>query len=405
MNDSSKRRPPPPVPVAILTGFLGAGKTTFLNKLLQDPSLANTLVLINEFGEIGLDHLFVEAIDRDMMLMASGCLCCTIRGELVDTLESVLRRLDNGRIKPFNRVLIETTGLADPAPVMHTIMQHPYLSMRFYPESLITVVDAVNGNSTLDHHPEAVKQAAMADALVVSKSDMLAAAARSNDLALLRARLEALNPAARMFDATQDKPAPADLFTSGVYDPAARSPDVAAWLRAEAIAAHRQAGERQHARGNAHDHKAHDHTGHDHTGHDHTGHKHDPNRHDDRIRAVCLRARAPLLPANFEYFIEMLRKVHGEHLLRLKGIVCLSDDPDRPVIVHGVQHVFHPPVRLDRWPDRDRSTRLVCILRDLAPDHVEGLWNAFLGNPAPDRPDARALVDNPLKPAGSGLLG
>lgn len=397
MPTESSRRPVP-LPVSILTGFLGAGKTTFLNELLQESTLANSLVLINEFGEIGIDHLLVESIDRDMMLLSSGCLCCTIRGELVDTLETILRRLDNNRIKPFDRILIETTGLADPAPVMHTIMQHPYLSMRFYPESLIAVVDAINGEATLNAHVEAVKQAAMADTLVITKTDIAGAGKARPDnpdtiLASLRARLVTLNPAAQLFDKAIDKPTGADLFGGHVYDPAARTPDVARWLRDEAVAPQTTLHDHEDHHGDCQSHS-----------HDHHG-GHNVNRHDDHIHAVCLRASEPLAPTSFELFIEMLRKVHGKHLLRLKGIVCLSDEPDRPVIVHGVQHVFHPPVRLAQWPDTDHSTRLVCILHDLAPDHVQGLWNAFLGQPAPDRPDAAALTDNPLNPAKGGLLG
>lgn len=372
MTENSTRRPPPPIPVTILTGFLGAGKTTFLNDLLKHDALARTLVLINEFGEIGLDHLLVEAIDRDMMLMASGCLCCTIRGELADTLEDILRRMDNGRIGTFDRILIETTGLADPAPVMHTIMQHPYLMLRFFPESLIAIVDAVNADATLDAHTEAVKQVAMADRIVISKSDLVDV----GDCVRTVARIRALNPAALLFDKAQGLPDPSILMSGNLYDPAMLSPDVNRWLRAEAAQPE----------------------------HHHHGHRHDPNRHDAHVRALCLRADKPLAPANFELFIEMLRQVHGKHLLRLKGLVALADDPERPMVVHGVQHVFHPPVRLPDWPDCDRTTRMVCILHDMAPSHVEGLWHAFLGDIAPDRPDAAALTANPLKPATGGLL-
>jgi G3E family GTPase len=375
------RRPPAPFPLTVLTGFLGAGKTSLLNRLLRDPDLADCLVIINEFGEIGLDHLLVEAVDGDMLVMTSGCLCCSIRGDLVSTLEDVLRRRDNGRITPFRRVVIETTGLADPAPVLHTIMYHPYLVLRFRLDGVVTVVDAVNGAATLDAHEEAVKQAAVADRIVLTKTDLVEAEV----LAELVARLGRLNPGAPRLDASRGEATAEALLSAGLYDPSSKSQDVARWLRPDAYGA-----EPAQDAGHHHDHGAHA--------------AHDINRHDARIRAFCLRHDTPIAPTSFDVFIELLRCAHGPNLLRVKGIVALADDLTRPVVIHGVQHVFHPPARLDSWPDGDHSTRIVFILKDMEPGFVEGLWRAVTGGVTLDGADSAALARNPLVPAKRGLI-
>jgi G3E family GTPase len=370
-NATSRLGPAEPIPLTVLTGFLGAGKTSLLNRLVTDLAFAETAVIINEFGEIGLDHLLVRPIREGVVLLQSGCLCCTLRGDLVDALEQLLRDLDNGRAV-FRRVILETTGLADPAPVLQTAMAHPYLVMRYRLDGVITVVDAVNGAATLDEHLESVKQVAVADRIVLTKMDLLDTPERKNELL---ARLRAFNPAAPILDAAAGEATPKRLLACGLYDPERKSPDVKRWLAAEAYT-------QQHA------------------DHDHAHHHHDVNRHDDRIRAFSFAADGAIPAPMLDMFLDLLRSVHGPNLLRLKGIVKLAETPAQPVVIHGVQHIFHPVVQLPSWPDGDERTRIVLITRDLDPSAVQKLFDAFLGASAPDRADRAALLDNPLIPFG-----
>jgi G3E family GTPase len=334
-----------PLPVAILTGFLGSGKTSLLNSMLKEVTLANACVIINEFGEIGIDHLLVEKSDDNIVELASGCLCCTIRGDLIVTIADLLSRRDAGTVKAFDRIVIETTGLADPAPVLHALMRDDLLLQRLRLEGVITCVDGVNGWDTLDAHPEAVKQVAVADRIVITKLDLLNGLAGEEKMFAIIGRMRKLNPTARLLTTHRGEATAEKLFTMGLFDPATKSVNVQNWLNDEAL------------------HKHH--------------HHHDVSRHDKHIRSFAFSDQRAISPQGLELFFELLATYHGASMLRMKGLIKTSDDPTRPLAVHGVQHVFHPPVRLNDWPDGRSETRLVFIVKDIERSEIEGLFKAF----------------------------
>jgi G3E family GTPase len=313
-------------PVTILTGFLGAGKTTLLNRLLRHPDMAGAAVLVNEFGEIGLDHILAEAVQDDTLLLPSGCLCCAVRGDLARALRDLIPR-------KVSRVVVETSGLADPAPVVQTLMSDLMLMRHYRLDGIVTVVDAVNGAASLDAHEEAVRQAAMADRIVISKTD-LAPATES-----LRARLAALNPGAPQIIAIKGEVDPAEITSCGLYDLDHKTLNVKRWLDDAAW-----------AKGGA---------------------------HDGRIHSFCLTFDEPLNWQGIGTFLEMLIGTRGESLLRVKGILNLIGQ-DRPVAIHGVQHLFHEPELLAAWPEGDpRTSRIVFIARDLDRSTIEEGLLAF----------------------------
>lgn len=336
------------IPVSVLTGFLGSGKTTLLNHLVRTPELRRALVIINEFGAVSLDHDLIARSNEDMVVeMMGGCLCCTIRGDLRATLRDAPWRFARDGRCWFDRVVIETTGLADPAPILHTLMTDPQLRTLYRLDGVVTTVDAVNGMATLDTQDEAIRQAAVADRIVLTKIDLFSADARRE----IETRLRTINPAAPILPVLQGLVEADRLFDAGLYNPATKGPDVQRWLNAEAY-------------GDWHAHHDHGHR------HDHD-HAHDVNRHDDRIRATCLTFDEPLRAEAFERWIDILTSLKGQDILRVKGIVHLADHP-KPIVIHGVQHLFHPPVELDDWPSDDRRTRLVFITRDITADQLRG---------------------------------
>ncbi|ATN36239.1 GTP-binding protein [Rhizobium sp. ACO-34A] len=376
------------IPVSIITGFLGAGKSTLLNRILKDPEMKDAAVIINEFGEVGIDHMLVEASNDSVIELADGCLCCTVRGELVETLAMLIDGMQTGKLKPISRVVIETTGLADPAPVMQSVMGHPAISQHFDLDGVITVVDAVNGLKTLEGFSEALRQAAVADRLILTKKTL----ADPTAIDALVTRLRELNPRAVITDGDSEGAGKAEVLVNGLYDPATKIADVDRWLKDEIAAEH----DHDHHDDEHHGHEHHHDHGHHHHHHGHH-HHHDVNRHGDDIRSYSIIHDRPIDPMALEMFLDILRSTHGEKLLRMKAVVALTDRPDRPVVLHGVQSIFHQPVRLLAWPDpSDQRTRLVLITKDLPETYVRELFDAFTGRPAIDRPDRAALEDNPL---------
>ena len=338
------------IPVTILTGFLGSGKTTLLAKLLRHPAMGQAAVIINEFGEIGLDHELVETSDETDVTLMGGCLCCTVKGDLIETMQRLHGRRDLGEISPFVRLVIETTGLADPAPVLQSIMADRQLERCYRLDGVVTLIDAVNGRETLDRHLEALKQVAVADRLVITKTDI----ASPDEKSALKAKLVDLNPAAHLVEADHGDVAPDLLLNVGLFDPASKSPDVERWLNEEAYAQHH----------------------HHHDGH----HHHDVNRHDDRISAFCIRHDQPIPSATAGFFLDVLMSERGSDLLRVKGLIHIAEQPDTPMVIHGVQHVIHAPAYLDSWPSEDRDSRLVFIVNDIKKEHIERLLMVLLDN-------------------------
>jgi len=322
------------IPVTVLTGFLGSGKTTLLNAWLRSPDLADAAVIVNEFGEVGIDHSLIASSTDNTIELSTGCLCCTVRGDLVETLRELTEKRARREVRSFSRLLIETTGLADPVPVLQALITFPVA--RVYRLSrVVTVVDAVQGLSTIERHPEALKQVAVADDVVLSKTDL-----DTPQLAALQARLREINPGAG-----QQRSSEASLREGfDAYDPAAKPEQVMEWLKAEAY--------------------------------EHGHHHHDVNRHSKDIGSFCLSYDEPLHWEHVAAWLDALVLAHAEDLLRVKGILDVHGQ-SQPIVVQAVQRLFHPPARLAAWPEGERRSRIVFITRGLTREFVSEVFDTI----------------------------
>ncbi|MCC5902493.1 MAG: GTP-binding protein [Halomonas sp.] len=350
-------------PVNVLTGFLGSGKTTLLNRWVRQASMRNTLVVINEFGDIGLDHQLITQSDEQAVVeMSSGCLCCTLRGDLSRTLQQAIDELlAKGKPAPA-RVVIETTGLADPAPILQLLMTDHWLAHRFQLDSVVCCVDAANGEATLQAHRESQRQVAVADRLLITKTDLV----NRERLTQLANQLASLNPAAEQWQVLNGNLSPDLLVGAGLYRGASQGYRVEQWLKSSSYHLH-------HA------------TAH---GRDETpqpsftstleppSSKPSLTRHGENINAFCFCVEEPITPDVLENWLDLLMSFMGEKMLRIKAVVHLTDR-EEPLALHGVQHIFHPPAPLPINSVTDRISRFVFITQNVAPDTVAQLYSFF----------------------------
>lgn len=353
--------------VTLITGFLGSGKTTLLNTLLKHPEMTKAAVIVNEFGEIGIDNDLVERSDENIIQLENGCLCCTVKGDLIDTFKDLYLQRKGGTVPWFDRVIIETTGIADPGPVLQIILADPLINTGYQLDGVVTTVDAINGEGTLDRFYESVKQVAVADRIVLSKTDLPEG---KKNLAKIRGRLRGLNPAATIIEKSPREIDPSELFGDGIINPEIRMGEVDAWLNpenyqknnsSEDVASDKKvSGKATGARLQAQKYYATQ-------GHQPT----EEHAHDPLIQSFCIQREKPMALDTLRMFFDGLALEAGPDLLRVKGIVNVSDRPGHPAVIQGAQKIMHSIEWLEKWPSDDHSTRIVFITRGVSQTHIE----------------------------------
>jgi G3E family GTPase len=323
------------IPVTLVTGFLGSGKTTLVNAVLASPDMAQTLVVVNEFGEVGLDHRLYASSNDAVVVLENGCLCCTVRSDLVSTLNGLFSDRQARRIPLFERVVIETSGLAEPGPILQAFLSEPTLDGVYRVVSVVALVDAVNWTGTVDSHHEAAQQIALADRIVITKLDLAAGGAADTEREL-RAELARMNPAATIVTFNGTRSAANLLLPHEDFDPAVPSADPTRWLGLE------------------------------HYEHHHSAEEHEHHLHDRGIVSIVLTRDEPLAREELQFLLDGISQNLGANLLRVKGLVNVAGEEGRPAVIQGAQHLLHTMTWLDRWPDSDTRSHIVFITQGIA---------------------------------------
>ena len=331
------------LPIFVVTGYLGSGKTTLLNNMLKHPSLRDAAVLVNEFGAVGIDHMLVQEMDENTVLLQSGCICCTIRSDLKESIIELNSKRESGLVPPYKRLILETTGLADPSPILFTLNSDTVIKHHYRLGAVITTVDSINASSQMKRYQEPLKQVLVADRIVITKGDL----AKKKKLLTLREKIEDLNPSADVVEVLHGNVDVRRLLRADVYEKRNRGSETRRWLKLA-----------------------------DNESNNEDLHHHDINKHGKTISSFTISYNHPLDWTAFGIWLTMLLNRHGENVLRVKGILNVKG-VSTPVVINGVQHVVHPPIHLKSWPTEDQRSHIVFIVDNMDKNLIQRSLTAF----------------------------